>query len=391
MSLRLGGDVAPGFFAVRAAFETNFHKRGEVGAAVCVYRHGALVVDLWGGMARADGHAPWHEDTIVCMMSVGKSLTALCALMLVDRGLLELDAAVARYWPAFGQNGKAMITVRMLLGGLSGVLYADAAPDGAGLHWATMIQAFEVQAPEWPVRGGHAYHSMSFGYLVGELVRRVDGRSIDQFFAEEVAIPLRVDYGFGLDDAQIARSADIIPNSASNTHALMADPTSKFGRAWRILPDLQVRANAEDFRRGLFPSANGHGNARAVARIFAALGAGGRLDGVQLLSAGLIEQLCIEMWDGTCAMTGRHYRYGLGFFLNGSPLVPMGSSRTAFGHPGVGGALAFADPENGISFSYSPNSMCEGAGVGSRCEALVTALYQLIDPPMRPSSVLFES
>lgn len=373
---RIGGDCTPAFANIRAAFEANFRLHGEVGAAVCVFSRGEKVVDLWGGIARQATAAPWQVDTQVCMMSVGKSLTALCALLLVDRGVIDLDAPVARYWPGFAGNGKGEITVRMLLSGLSGVLYADAAPDGAGLDWDAMIAAFEQQEPAWPLASNHAYHSMSFGFLVGELVHRADGRTINRFFAEEIAGPVHADFAFGLDDAQVARCADIIPNPLSDTLALMADITSPLGRAWRVLPDLQTCANADDFRRAVFPSANGHGNARSVATIYAALTDNGAASGVPLLSRTTLDRARTEVWDGICAMTGRHYRYGLGVFLQGLPLVPLGPNPGAFGHPGVGGALSFADPEAGLAFAYSPNAMCEGAGVGARCAALVDALYR---------------
>lgn len=374
--LRIGGDSAPGFARLRATFETNFRERGEVGASVCVFRGGEKLVDLWGGIARPATGEQWRADTLVCMMSVGKSMTALCALILIDRGVIELEAPVVRYWPEFAGGGKGAVSVRMLLGGLSGVLYADAASDNAGLDWDAMVAAFEVQRPAWPLASDHAYHSMSFGQLVGELVRRADGRPIERFFAEEVAAPLGAEYAFGLDDAQVARCADIIPNPASDTLGMMSDPTSPLGRAWRVLPDLQTRANAEDFRKQVFPSANGHGNARSVATIYSALAVAGAPGRLSLVSRATVDRARTEVWDGICAMTGRHYRYGLGVFLQGCALVPLGPNPGSFGHPGVGGALGFADPKAGIAFAYSPNAMCEGAGVGARCEALVDALYR---------------
>jgi CubicO group peptidase (beta-lactamase class C family) len=374
------GFSAPGFAGVRAEFERNFADRGEIGAAVCVYRRGEVAVDLWGGIARPTTGAPWRQDTISCMMSVGKSLTALCALMLVDRGAIDLDAPVSRYWPEFAQAGKQAMTVRTLMSGLGGVLYADAAPDDAGLDWAVMVEALAAQPPAWPPGGGQAYHSMSYGFLVGELVRRVDGRSIDRFFAEEVAGPLAVDYHFGLDVTAQARSADLVSDGDNSSFMLMADPSSKLGRAWRILPRLQERANSADFRAGLFPSANGHGAARGVARIYAALAQGGSIGGVRVLSPRLVEALRQQAWAGTCGMTDRHYRYGLGFCLNCS-LAPMGPNPRAFGHPGLGGMLAFADPEAELAFAFSSNRICGGSGIGDRCEALVEACYRDLANP----------
>lgn len=369
------GYSAPEFARVRAEFERNFTDRGEIGSALCVYRDGKVAVDLWGGVARPATGAPWRRDTISCMMSVGKSFTALCTLMLVDRGVIDLEAPVAQYWPEFAQAGKQGMTVRTLLNGQSGVLYADAAPDNAGLDWEVMVDALAAQTPAWPPGGGQAYHSMSYGFLVGELVRRADGRSIDRFFAEEVAGPLAVDYHFGLDEQAQARTADLVAVGDNNSLMLMADPTTKLGRAWRVLPRLQKQANSTAFRAGLFPSANGHGTARGAARIYAALAQGGAIDGVRLLSPQLVEAARTEAWAGTCALTDRTYRYGLGFYLNCRP-APMGSNPRAFGHAGLGGMLAFADPEAAVAFAFSTNRLSGGAGVGDRCEALIEACYQ---------------
>ncbi len=375
LATSIEGECDAEFAAVSRAFETNFLDRGEIGAAVCVYKDGRKKVDLWGGWADPETRRPWERDTIVCMMSVGKSLAALSVLILVDRGKINLEAPVARYWPEFAQSGKGGITVRVLISGQAGLLYADAAPDGSAYDWDVMIRAFETQAPEWEpgTRGG--YHSVSAGYLFSELVQRVDGRSIQQFLAEEVTGPLEVDYRYGLAEEDRDRVANIIPNPESHTFVQSRDPTTKLGRAWRVRPNSHDGYNAEDYRRAVFPSSNGHGNARGVARIYAALACGGALDGVRLLSQEMIEEARREAWHDVCEMTDRVFRYGHGFFLN-CPMAPLGANPRAFGHPGAGGALAFADPEGRIAFSYSPNLMCAGGGVGDRCEALVASAYQ---------------
>jgi CubicO group peptidase (beta-lactamase class C family) len=216
---------------------------------------------------------------------------------------------------------------------------------------------------------------MTMGFMLGELVRRVDGRLLNTFFQEEIAAPLGVDYAWGLDDAQDARVAPIIGNAAHHTVQAFADPSTNLGRAWHMRPVGPQFYNTDAFKRGVLPSSNGHGNARSVARIYAALAGGGRLGDVILLSSEEIEGARTLQWDEVCAMTERHYRYALGFFLNTPGLVPMGDNPRAFGHPGAGGALGFADPERGLSFAYSPNFMCAGSGSGERCSALVSALY----------------
>lgn len=367
------GSFDPAFRAVRDAFRENFASRGEIGAAVAIYADGRKVLDLWAGVADPETQAPWERDSIVCMMSVGKAMAALCVYRLIERDEIDLDLPVARYWPEFARAGKAAITVRQLLAGQAGLIYTDHAPDGAGLDWATMTDALSRQEPEWQPGTRGAYHSATAGFLFGELVRRVDGRSLDRFFAEEIAEPLNISYKFGLDDTDMARVARILPNPQSVTLTQIADPMSKLGRAWRIMPDRKDFLNAEDFRRGLFPSANGHGNARAVARIYGALANGGEIDGYHLVSPAMIEIMRDLAWDDICGMTDRPFRYGHGFFLS-NDLAPFGGNPRAFGHPGAGGAIGFADPEAGIAFSYSPNFMCAGAGVGDRCEALIDAL-----------------
>lgn len=379
----LHGHCDPRFATVAEVFAENFASRDERGGAVCIYQNGERLVDLWGGWADEAQTRPWHEDSIVCMMSVGKGMAALCVWMLVDRGRIDLDAPVADYWPEFAGGGKGDVTVRTLITGKAGLLYADAAPDGAGFDWPTMIRAYELQVPEWMPGTKHGYHSASAGYLLGELVRRVDGRPIDQFLREEVAIPLGADYGYGTSWAEPGHVADMIANLGSHTFVQSRDHTTKLGRAWRMRPESPDHYNDRHMRAAVMPSTNGHGNARSVAHIYAALACGGTLDGVRLLSPATIDRMREQAWFGDCEMTGRIFRYGHGFFLNEPLMSPMGTNPRAFGHPGAGGALGFADPEAQLAFSYSPTVMCSGGGIGERCARLVQAAYagrELVDP-----------
>ncbi|MDB5364822.1 MAG: serine hydrolase [Rhodospirillales bacterium] len=370
----LEGTCDPRFSPVADALARNFRDRGEIGAAVAVYENGRKVVDLWGGVADPATGREWQRDTLVCMMSVGKGMAALCIHRLLEAGKLELDAPVARYWPGFAQAGKEHVTVHHVLSAMSGVVYADAAPKNSVMQWDVMIEAIEKQPPFWEpgTRGG--YHSMTAGFLLGELVRRVDGRALPRYFEEEIAAPLGASYGWGLDDARIARVAPIIGNPGHLTVQAFADPTTRLGRAWHMRPVGTQYYNTEEFQRGVLPSSNGHGDARSVARIYAALAEGGTLDGVSLVSPAAVERMRTLQWNGDCAMTDRPYRYGLGFFLNKMPMVPMGPNPRAFGHPGAGGSIGFADPERRLAFAYAPNFMCAGEGSGERCLALVEAL-----------------
>ena len=367
------GTCSAEFGSLKDTFAQNFAERGEVGASVCVYKEGERVVHLWAGYCDAARTRPWREDTLVCMMSVGKSMAALCAMMLLDRGVLELSERVASYWPEFGEAGKDKLTVEQMLGGFAGVLYLDAAPPGCILDWNQMVRAIEKQRPVFPVGSQGAYHSMTYGYMVGELVNRVDPRGFAGFFREEVTTPLDADYHFGLADEDLARVADLIPNPDSATLTAMTMPDTNIGRAWRLMPDTPDFFNSLSFRKAVFASANGHGNAGAVARIYAALAEGGELDGVRLCSRDVIEKARSVQWDGVCGLTGHEFKYGLGFFLNKPPLESIGANPRNFGHGGAGGAIGVADMESHLAFSYSPNYMCGGAGMGPRSDALLHA------------------
>lgn len=371
--LPISGQCSPEFGAVKDVFVENFRSRGEIGAAVSVYKDGQKVVDLWGGYKDGTKTAAWEEDTTVCMMSVGKSMATLCALILVDRGQLDLSAPVARYWPEFGQAGKEDMTVEQMMSGFAGLLYLDHAPPGCVLEWDTMVAAIEKQEPIWPIGTQGAYHSMTWGYLLGELVQRVDGRDFGSFWRQEVSGPLQVDYQMGLNDSELARVVDVIPNPDSATLNAMKVPESNIGRAWAVMPPKPNFFNSEEFRRAVFASGNGHGNARAMAKIYALLAGGGELGGTRLLSSALIDKARTVQWEHNCGLTDRPFKYGLGFFLNKPPLTPMGANPGNFGHPGAGGAIGIADPEARMSFSFSPNYMCSGEGVGRRCTALVQA------------------
>jgi CubicO group peptidase (beta-lactamase class C family) len=381
-SENIQGDCHPTFERVKGAFQLNLTKRGEVGAAVSIYRSGQKVVDLWGGQLDRKSGAPWQSDTIVCMMSVGKSMAALCLLRLVDRGTVELEAPVAEYWPEFAQAGKDKITVRQILGGQAGLMYADHAPEGSIFDWDVMANALAKQAPEWPPGTRGAYHSSTQGFLLGEILHRVDGRRFDIFFADEIAEPLGVDFQYGLSDKDIRRVTDLLPNRDSTTFKEIATPGTNLNRAWRPQPKVRGLVNTETFRKAVFPSANGHGNARSIARIYGALANGGEIDGVRVLSPELIDELRKPSWEGICDLTGRQFRYGLGFFLSSYPDRELGThfspNPRSFGHHGAGGAIGFCDPEANFSFSYSPNFMCAGAGVGERCEALIDATLRCI-------------
>ncbi len=364
---------APGFEPVRDAFLRNFERNDERGAAIAVYSAGRPVVDLWGGTAGADGR-PWARDTMACMMSVSKGILGLCMAMLYDRGLLDLEAPVARYWPEFAQAGKAEITVATALSHRAGIPVADATQPGDIYDWEKMTAALAAQAPVWPPGSTLFYHSATLGHIAGEILRRITGMTIGDFVRREIAAPLGADYFFGLSDAEVARCADMVASPGNVVNAAKAPGAPPLQeRSWRPLP-AEEDFNSRSWRRSLIPSVNGHGTARGVARIYGALAMGGEIDGVRLLAPESLAVFTAERGVGTSQGSGLDLRSGLCFMLS-SPGRPMGGPR-AFGHSGAGGAQSFADPDRGIGVCYAANRMHDGTDVGPRAGALLQALAE---------------
>ncbi|HZF52412.1 MAG TPA: serine hydrolase domain-containing protein [Polyangiaceae bacterium] len=383
--VRIGGTVEPPFERVREAFAEGF-RRGEVGAALAVTLEGKLVIDLWGGFADRARSRPFQHDTLVNVYSTTKGMTALCANHLLDRGLLELDAAVASYWPEFAESDKSNIPVRYLLSHQAGLaaLTPRIAPEQC-YDWAFMTAALAAQRPWWRPGTRHGYHLLSFGYLIGELVRRIDGRTLGTYFREMIAGPLRADVHIGLDVADEPRCAEVIPVPAAllevdkSLAAAARDPESLTAKAlWNpLIRPSQV--NTRRWRAAEIPSVNGHSSARGLARIYGALGNGGALEGVRLLSPDAIALAGAEQAYGPDeVLPGLVTRLGLGFFLT-QPRLPFGPNPRAFGHPGHGGSVAFADPDARLGFAYVMNQLqAQEMMGGGRGFDLIRATYEAI-------------
>ena len=366
------GDCDPRFSAVREAFAENFRARAEHGAAVAVWLEGEPVVDLWGGFADAKRTRQWQQDTIVCMMSVAKGFVALCAHMLADRGQIDLDAPVVRYWPEF--SGKDSVLVRHLLDHRAGLPAIDKPlPAGAIYDWNAMVGALAGQPPLFAPGSDRADQSVTMGFLVGEVVRRVTGRTLGRFLREEIAEPLGLDYHIGLPRPQHRRCADFI-TVLEGSFFDASDPASLRARALAQLP--VAAFNDPEFRLAEIPAINGHGSARAVARLYGALAMGGEAAGIRLLSRDALERATAEQWRGTELLLGRERRMALGFVLNLPSFVPMGPNPRSFGHAGAGGAIGFADPEARLGFAYAPNRMHSGMSVSPRLQHLVDAVFR---------------
>ena len=374
----IDGHCEPQFAAVRDIFAANMNTETaagrEVGACVSLVLDGVCVVDLWGGYRDAARTLPWQRDTITCMMSVAKASASVCVHVLAERGAIDYAAPVADYWPEFAQNGKAAISVRTLVSHQGAVLYADAAPVGSLWQPGVVERALEAQAPAWEAGTAGSYHSFTYGPLMEGLVRRVSGRTVGQFFRAEVAEPLGLDYQIGLNDDEMARCAEYIetPGTASRD-GIKENTESPLFCAWAPLPK-DEDFNSDDWRRGEFASANGHGNARAIARLYGCLARGGEIDGIRLLAPETVAGAIAEHWAGMDRMTNRPFRFGTGFMLS-CPPFPMGGGTRNFGHPGLGGGLGFGDPDHRLGFSYCGNRMTPIADEGPFAGPLIAACY----------------
>jgi CubicO group peptidase (beta-lactamase class C family) len=382
------GTVAPGWEPVRDAFEANLASGREVGAAVAVYRHGVPVVELAGGSFDRDSAVPYSSDTLQLVFSTTKGLTAIAVALCVQRGLLDYGARVVDYWPEFGAAGKDAITVGQLLSHQAGL----AAVDGPltidqVVDWDHMAGVLADQSPLWEPGTGHGYHAVTFGWLAGELVRRVDpkGRSLGEFVAEEVAAPVSAEAWIGLPAEHDARVSPLVSDPPSTDPAIVAvmqqfmGPDTLAGRALFLngafSPGDPVW-NSSDFHRAELPAANGISTAASLARIYSACV--DDVDGVRLL-----EPATVEAASATVTPEGEPDRvlifpttFGMGFMTSG-PFTPM-LGAGSFGHAGAGGSLAFAHPATGIGFGYAMNRMDSTLNGDVRALGLVEAVKAVL-------------
>ena len=356
------GDVRPGFQAVREAFAQNFLQRRELGAACCVYYHGEKVVDLWGGTRDVSSGAPWEEDTMVLVHSTTKGLAAMTLALAHSRGWLDYDERVARYWPEFAEHGKETLTVRQLLAHQAGLFALDAPPDRALLRDPSRLAAVLArQKPAWTPGTRQAYHAITLGYYESELLRRVDPqrRTLGRFFAEEIAAPLRLEFYIRLPpsipDARLApleragalailrgfplRFTVAAVNPGSNIHRALAGSE---------LPLDQQRVYARELE---VPSGGGVGTARAIAHAYSAF-VGGEL-GLRDATLQALAAPVAPLYD-ECMLSPVSFSLG---FMKPGEAFPFGSSARAFGAPGAGGSLGYADPDAGIAYGYVTNRM----------------------------------
>jgi CubicO group peptidase (beta-lactamase class C family) len=388
--MTIDGTCAPDFAAVRETFERNFAELAEVGASVHATLDGEPVVDLWGGVQDPATGTPWQRDTLVHVWSCSKGAVALCAHVLAGRGKLDLDVPVAHYWPEFGQSGKENISVRQLLNHQAGLAaVTEPLPRGAFYDWGLMTDALARQAPLWEPGTRHGYHALTFGFLVGEVVHRVSGVPLGEFFRNEIAGPLGLDFWFGLPESEEGRVAHTIPAdlAAPGTPvpslyvAAMTDPSS---------PAAIMLANTGGYMEpGECDTRAAHAavmgavgaitNARGLSGMYAPLanGGGDLVDEFQVARMGAVSSAA-----SVDAVVMVPSRFGLGFVKasDNRHLPPADAegvllSEEAFGHIGFGGSIGFADPRARLSFGYAMSRQGPGIGLNERGQALVDAMY----------------
>ncbi|MGX1472288.1 UNVERIFIED_CONTAM: CubicO group peptidase (beta-lactamase class C family) [Streptomyces canus] len=373
------------FMAVRTAFEENFRDRAELGAAVSVMVGGETVVDLWGGWADSARTRPWERDTLVNVWSTTKGPTALCAHILADRGLLGFDAPVAAYWPEFGAAGKEKVLVRHLLShraGLSGLREPHSLAEL--LDWELTTERLAAMEPWWEPGTVSGYHAFTYGFLVGEVVRRVSGLLPGAFLEREVTGPLGIDFTIGLPEKEAGRAAELVhpPAASAGEQAAIFAQLAPAAIAALANPGAgAAEANTPEWRAAEIPAANGHGTARAVTALYGIFAGRGAHDGHRVLSPEAAER--VRESQGRCrdlvlgAGLGSETELGLGLWLSG-PKGSYGPNPRAFGHDGFGGSCGLADPEAGVSLGYVMNRMGPHIADDPRKMALIDALYSVL-------------
>ena len=389
--LTIHGECASRFRRVREVFEQSFRDGRETGAAVAVVHDGETVVDLWAGWADQARTQPWQRNTIANVYSCTKAMAAFCAHQLAERGRLDLDAPVMEYWPEFGQRGKSRIPVRWLLSHRAGLAAVrELLPPEALYDWTAICDALAAEEPWWEPGTAHGYHAVTFGWLVGEVVRRIDGRSLGTYFRDEIARPLGLDFHIGLAESEHGRVAELSELAASGAdeidpealglmQVILADPNGMTARAFMNPPSMAFGVNNAAWRQAEIPGANGHGAARDLARVYGALARGGDLGGVHVLDSAAIARLRQEQSHGPDLVLQVSTRFGLGVMLpQNRPDARFGPSPNAFGHPGAGGALGCADPDARVGFGYTPNRLGPHILLDPRATALIDAVYEAL-------------
>jgi CubicO group peptidase (beta-lactamase class C family) len=390
-SLTISGKCDEKFAPVRGHFQENFRSRGEIGASLAIFVEGQLVVDLWGGSMAPASERAWTRDTLVEVFSATKGLSATCLHVLIDRGLLDIEAPVARYWPEFAANGKAGITVAMALSHQAGLpFWQTPVPKNGLLDWEFATSALAQEAPVWEPGTCHGYHGMTSGFIWGELVRRITGKTIGTFLREEIAGPLGCDVWIGLPEGEEHRVSNVIladfdPNSKMFAKAI-AEPEWQGGRMLDNCGELfsPEMINSRAFRAAEGPATGGVVSGLGLARLYAPLSLDGSIDGVRVLNASALP-----------GMRTSRSASSLDLMLRLPTVFTLAFSKTwgrrqdgegnymilgeqAFGTPGMGGSIGFADGQARMSFGYTMNQLGPGVAMNQRGQGLIDAAYKAL-------------
>ena len=377
------GVYDPAFQTVVDVFEQGFDEGRDVGAALTIFAGDQPVVDVWAGHRDRKKTTPWASDTLCCVFSISKAITTYCLLQAIDRGHIQLDEPVTTYWPNFGQNGKDKITIRQIMSHQAGLAgFHDAVNKEDFYKWSAITQHLEKETPWWLPGAAHGYHARTFGFLLGEILRRASGKSIGDWVREEFCVSYDLDFFIGLPEQEHRRCADMIParirpgaqsNLSPDAQLMMkefGDLSTVTGAAFQN-PRLGAGfMNSAQFRSAEIPAVNGHGTARSVAKILSLTG--------ELISKDLLKEALLTQSLGKDKVLKSLTHFGLGFMLH-HPEAPIGCVEGSFGHAGAGGAMAFRDPERDISFAFVMNQMQEGVVTGGKsATAVAEALYQVL-------------
>lgn len=387
----INGTCDTKFAAVRAQFEENFASRGEVGASLAIFVEGQLVVDLWGGVQARGSEQPWQRDTLVEVFSATKGLSAACLHVLIDRGLLDIDAPVAHYWPEFAANGKEGVTVAMALSHQAGLpFWQTPVPRNALLDWEFATRALASEAPIWEPGTCHGYHGMTSGFIWGEIVRRITGKSIGTFLREEIAGPLGADVWIGLPETEEHRVAKVIladfdPNSKMFAKAI-AEPEWQGGRMLDNCGELFAPEiiNSRAFRAAEGPATGGVATGIGLARFYAPLSLDGSVDGIRVVhdktlpgmrTARSVSGLDLMLRLPTTFTLAFSKTWGRKQDGEGNYMI-LGEQ--AFGTPGMGGSMGFADGQARMAFGYTMNQLGPGVALNRRGQSLIDAAYRAV-------------
>jgi CubicO group peptidase (beta-lactamase class C family) len=377
----ISGLCDPKFGAMKDILSRSIDSGDDLGASVAVTINGKFVVDMWGGWADPEKKTPWNENTITNVWSTTKTMAAMCALVLFDRGLLDFDAPVAKYWPEFAANGKDKVLVRHIMSHTSGVSgWAQPVEFDDILDWNKSTDILAAQALWWEPGTASGYHAMNQGHLIGEVVRRITGKSLGTFFKEEIAGPLGADFHIGLDKSNFGRVSHVVPPPPIPFDLDAMDPESvAFKTFTGPLGADATNTWTDKWKSAEVPAANGHGNAKSVARVQSILTNGGEVDGVRLLSTATIDQIFKEQSYGVDLVLGIPLRFGIGYGLPCAETIPYIPEGKVCFWGGYGGSIIVNDVGRGVTISYMMNKMEGGIIGGLRAEALLNAAYAGLD------------